>query len=146
MAMSSKRDEYAERLKQQIDEWNRLLDRWEQEAKSRSAEARQEAERRLHDLRRRRDDLRERLPEIQEAGEKAFDELLDGINRAWKELSRAFDRSRSDFDDDDAIRQVGAGDSTAGSTGTDAGGAGGTGPEGGGPEGDDESPGANGVR
>lgn len=99
--MGTKRDEYAERLKKQIDEWNRLIGRWEEEAKHRSAGAREEAEERLSELRKQRDELRERLPEIQAAGGKALDELLEGINRAWKELSRAFERSREEFADDE---------------------------------------------
>lgn len=118
--MASRRDEYAERLKHQIDEWNHLLDRWEQQARLKSADAREETEKRLADLRRRRDEMRERLPEIQEAGEKAFEELFDGINRAWKELSRAFERSRSDFGgDDESIRQVGPGDAGGSPSPTD---------------------------
>ena len=99
--MGTKREEYVERLKRQIDEWNRLIDKWEKEGRSRSAEARQEAEERLSELREKRNEMRARLPEIQEAGERAFDELLDGINRAWKELSRAFERSKEEFESEE---------------------------------------------
>lgn len=95
--MGNRRDEYVNKLKAQLDDWNALIDRWEEQARNRSEDARRESEKRLNELRRKRDELRARLPEIQSAGEQAFEDLRDGANRAWKELSSAFDRARSHF-------------------------------------------------
>ncbi|MEX0600395.1 MAG: hypothetical protein WD423_12065 [Rhodothermales bacterium] len=97
--MAMNRDEFVEKLKQQIDEWNEKIDRLEQRVREGRAEAEGTTDERLVDLRRRRDDLRARLRELQSASEEAWSDLKTGIERARKELGDAFARARSHYED-----------------------------------------------
>jgi chromosome segregation ATPase len=95
----TKRDEYAEKLKTQIDEWNAELDRFEGRMNAAAAEARQKYQEELNALRQRRDDMLQELARVQQATDDAWDEVWRGAEEAWQTMKDAFSRARSKFNE-----------------------------------------------
>jgi hypothetical protein len=90
----SKRDAYVKRMQAQLDEWNRELDGLEAKAKKADAEARAEYEKRLEDVRAKRDDALARMEEFKNASDDAFEEIRDGVEKAWSDLRKSLVRAR----------------------------------------------------
>ena len=95
----SKRQEYAERLKAQIDEWNRELDEYEQKVNHLSEEFKQEFQQELTQLRQQRDEVVQELRQVQQATDEAWDEVWRGAEQAWKTMMQSFNNARSKFRD-----------------------------------------------
>lgn len=95
----SKRDEYAEKLKIQIDEWNAELDRFEARVNAAAADARQRYQEELNSLRARRDEMLQELSRVQQATDDAWDEVWRGAEEAWQTMKEAFGRARSKFNE-----------------------------------------------
>ena len=95
----TKRDEYAEKLKTQIDEWNAELDRFEAKVNAAAAEARQRYQEELNSLRARRDEMLQELSHVQQATDDAWDEVWRGAEEAWQTMKEAFGRARSKFNE-----------------------------------------------
>lgn len=91
------RDEYVERLKARLDEWNAELTRWEAKAKVAQTDARIEYERRIDALRQQRDSAVDQLKHIQSAAGDAWLELTRGADDAWEKMRDAFEKARSHF-------------------------------------------------
>lgn len=93
----NERDEWVEKAKTKLDEWNEELD--ELEAKARVAKAEQKAryQRVLASLREYRDRLRNRISEVEEAGDTAWDELKEGAERGWRSLQEGFRAAAEEF-------------------------------------------------
>ena len=91
------RDQWVEKAKAKLDEWNEELD--ELEAKARVAKAEQKAQyqRLLATLREYRDRLRNRVSEVEQAGDTAWDELKEGAERGWRSLQEGFRAAVSEF-------------------------------------------------
>ena len=95
----SKRDEYAEKLKTQIDDWNAELDRFEARMNAAAADARQKYQEELNALRQRRDEMLQELARVQQATDDAWDEVWRGAEEAWQAMKDAFTRARSKFNE-----------------------------------------------
>jgi len=95
----SKRDEYAQKLKSQIDEWNVELDKFEARMNGVSEEIRQRYQDELADLRRRRDEMVQQLTRVQQATDDAWDDVWRGAEDAWEVMKSAFTRARSRFNE-----------------------------------------------
>ncbi len=91
------RDEYVERLKARLDEWNAELTRWEAKAKVAQTDARIEYERRIDALRQQRDSVVDQLSHIQSVAGDAWLELARGADEAWEKMRDAFEKARSHF-------------------------------------------------
>ncbi|HVS27083.1 MAG TPA: hypothetical protein VHE58_07285, partial [Burkholderiales bacterium] len=61
----SKRDEYVEKLKAQLDEWNTEVAKWEAKAKAAQADVRTGYEKQLEVIRRQRSQAMERMRQVQ---------------------------------------------------------------------------------
>jgi hypothetical protein len=94
----TRRDEYVEKLKAQLDEWNAEVAKWESRAASAQAELQAEAGKRLEELRGRRDEALYQMRLLQNASADAWTDLMRGTEQAWKSLHEAFDRARSHFE------------------------------------------------
>lgn len=95
----SKRQEYAEKLKAQIDEWNAELDKFEARAAQAGEELRHAYQEELEHLRRRRDEVAGELARVQKASDEAWDEVWKGAEEAWTVMKDAFARARSRFNE-----------------------------------------------
>lgn len=95
--MSQSRDEYVEKVKAQLDRWNAEIDKLEARVRAVQADHKAEMEKQIADLRARRNQAIEKMKEAQQSSDAAFDEMRDGFEKAWKEVSLSFDRAMSYF-------------------------------------------------
>jgi chromosome segregation ATPase len=93
----SKRDEYVEKLKGQLDQWNTEVAKWEAKAQNAQAGARAEYDKHLNELRRRRDQALEQMKRLQAATGDAWVDLVRGADEAWAKMREALEKSRSHF-------------------------------------------------
>lgn len=93
----SRRDEYVQQLKTQIDQWNAELDEFEKKAEAAGAEMREQYEHELAHLRQRRDEVVQEMQRVQKATDEAWDEVWRGAEEAWTMMKDAFSRARSKF-------------------------------------------------
>jgi multidrug resistance efflux pump len=93
----SKRDEYVEKLKAQLDQWNTEVAKWEAKAQKAQAGARVEYEKQLKELRRQRDQALEQMKRVQAATGDAWVDLVRGADEAWAKMREALEKSRSHF-------------------------------------------------
>ena len=93
----SKRDEYVEKLKGQLDQWNTEVAKWEAKAQNAQAGARAEYDKHLNELRRRRDQALEQMKRLQAATGDAWVDLVRGADEAWAKMREALEKARSHF-------------------------------------------------
>ena len=93
----SKRDEYVEKLKTQLDQWNVEVAKWEAKAQKAQAGARAEYEKQLNVVRHQRDQALEQMKRVQAATGDAWVDLVRGADEAWAKMREAFEKARSHF-------------------------------------------------
>ncbi len=91
------RDDYVEKLKARLDEWNAELTRWEARAKVVQTDVRIDYERRIETLRKQRDSAIDQMKRVQSAAGDAWLELARGADDAWEKMREAFEKARSHF-------------------------------------------------
>lgn len=92
------RDEYVQKLKTQLDQWNAEAKKWEAKAQEAQATVKQEAEKQLNTLNSRRDEAMYQLKLLQNASTDAWKDMMRGADQAWKNMHEAFGRAKSHFD------------------------------------------------
>jgi len=92
-----KREEYVQKLKGQLDQWNAEVAKWEAKTKEAQASARAEYEKQLAEFRRQRDQALEQMRRIQGASGDAWLEVVRGADEAWARMREAFEKARSHF-------------------------------------------------
>lgn len=95
--MGTKRDEYVEMMKEQLDGWNEDLDRMEAGMRASSGEARQRYREHVEALRERHDEMQRRLRELAKANESAWNHLQESADKAWHELEQAMHKAWDSF-------------------------------------------------
>lgn len=93
----STRDEYVEKMKQQLDHWNAEIAKWEAKAGETQASARAEYDRHLETLRQHREQAMYQMKLMQAAAGDAWTELVRGTDEAWARMREAFDKASSHF-------------------------------------------------
>jgi len=93
------RDEYVEKLKAQLDQWNSQLAAWEAAARDATAEARIELEKQMGIMKSRADDLVFRMELLKGASADAWQEIARGADEARKAMQDAFEKARSHLKD-----------------------------------------------
>jgi lipid II:glycine glycyltransferase (peptidoglycan interpeptide bridge formation enzyme) len=91
------REEYLEKLKQQLDQWNTELAKWETKTREAQSGMRTEYEKQLTAYRSKRDQAIEELSKVQSASGEAWRELARGADEAWARMSEAFEKASSYF-------------------------------------------------
>ena len=92
-----KREEYVQKLKGQLDQWNAEVAKWEAKTKEAQASARAGYEKQLADFRRQRDQALEQMRRIQGASGDAWLEVVRGADEAWARMREAFEKASSHF-------------------------------------------------
>lgn len=92
------RDEYVQKLKTQLDQWNSEITKWEGKTRSAQAKMKDDYEKQLNALRSRRDEAMTQLRQVQAASGEAWTEMMRGADEAWARLSEAFNKARSHFE------------------------------------------------
>ena len=88
-----KRDEIIERLKKQLDQWNKDLDVLEKKGKGAREELRTAAENQLKELKDRRKEFQAHFEELQKSGEGAWKEMARGLDKASGAIKSSFDKA-----------------------------------------------------
>lgn len=91
------RNEFVSKMKQQLDEFNLKLDDLEKKRAEYGEEARARFDKRMEELKQKRREASKRLDEIDQAAEKAWEDLKAGATAAWNSLQESFDQARSHF-------------------------------------------------
>jgi len=94
----TKREEYVDKMKTQLDQWNAEAARWEEKVKHAEADMKAEYERQLEAVRTRRDEAVYNLHQLQAASTEAWTDLMRGVDEAWKRVGEAMVQARSHFD------------------------------------------------
>ena len=93
----SNRDEYVQKLKAQLDNWNAEIAKWEAKAHAAQAEARVEYDKRLEAVRQQREQAAYQRRLVQAATGDAWLDLMRGADEAWARMREAFDKASSHF-------------------------------------------------
>jgi len=88
------REEYVQKLKQQIEHWNAQMAQWE--AMSRNAQDRYMKQ--LEQFREKRDDAMAELRRLQSASADAWADMMKGTEAAFKSMQEAFENARKKFE------------------------------------------------
>jgi len=91
----SEREQYVEKAKARIDQWNADIEKPQAKADEAKADAKIEYEKQLKQLRAHRDEAKEKLDEMAEASDSAWDDLKAGFESAWDKISSAFDNAKT---------------------------------------------------
>jgi predicted nucleic acid-binding Zn-ribbon protein len=97
MNTNTTRETVVRKLKSRIDRFNDDLAALETRAERLTDSARAEVRDTLADLRQKRDQAQRQLGELGDASDSAFDDLVDGIEKGWDEVSASFERARQRF-------------------------------------------------
>jgi lipid II:glycine glycyltransferase (peptidoglycan interpeptide bridge formation enzyme) len=92
------RDEYVQKLKSQIDEWNAEAARWQDKAQKAQAGMKDEYERQLENFRRKSEQATVELRRLQNASTDAWTEMMRGVDASVKGMQEAFERAQRSFD------------------------------------------------
>lgn len=92
------RDEYVQKLKVQLDQWNADAKKWEAKAQGAQATMKAEYEKQLKTVHSRRDEAMVQLKLLQGASTDAWQDMMKGADQAWKNMHEAFTKARSHFD------------------------------------------------
>jgi len=93
----SKRDDYVDKLKVQLDQWNAEVAKWEVQAKEAQASMHAEYEKQLTAFRQKRDQAIEQMRKVQSASGDAWMELARGADESWGKMREAFEKARLHF-------------------------------------------------
>jgi len=93
----NKREQYIEKLKLQLDEWNAEVAKWEAKTRGAQADMRIEYEKQLETFRRQRDRGLEQMQKVQAATGDAWIDLVRGADEAWAKMREAFEKAHSHF-------------------------------------------------
>lgn len=91
----SKRDEYAAKLKDQIDETNQMIDELEQKAAKASDAAEKKYQEQIQKLRKEVDEASAKLEQLRAAAEDKWEELVDSVEHVAKTLKQSFNYFKS---------------------------------------------------
>ena len=91
------RDEYLQKFKANLDQWNADIDKLEAKAREAQADAQAQYHKQLDDLRQMRDEALQRYTEVQNATVEAWDTMAQGTEKAWQAWFDAFQDARSKF-------------------------------------------------
>ena len=93
------RDEYVEKMKAQLDQWERQTVMWEAAAREATSEAKMELEKQVGIMKSRADDLVFRMELLKSASADAWQEIARGADEARKAMQDAFEKARFRFKD-----------------------------------------------
>ena len=93
------RDEYVEKLKAQLDQWNSQMATWDAATREATAEAKIELEKQVAIMKSRADDLVFRMELLKGASADAWQEIARGADEACKTMQDAFEKARFRFKD-----------------------------------------------
>ena len=94
----SSREEYVQKLKAQLDQWNAEVAKWDEKTRAAQTDMKAEYEKQLESFRSRRDEAMYQLHQVQVATTEAWMDMVKGADAAWRAMGEAFVRARSHFE------------------------------------------------
>jgi len=88
------RDEYVQKLKAQIDQWNAQMSKWEMA----SQEVKNKYLQQLDEAKVRRDEAIEEMKRLQSASADAWTQVMKGAETAFTAMQGAFEKARQGFE------------------------------------------------
>jgi len=88
------RDEYVQKLKAQIDQWNAQMAQWEKA----SEEVKNKYLQQLDEVRVRREEAIEQMKHLQSASAEAWVQMMNGAETAFQAMQGAFERAKKGFE------------------------------------------------
>ena len=93
----SSREDYVEKMKAQLDQWNAEIGKWEARARETQAEAKTDLDKRIETVRQQREQAMYQMKLLQGAAGEAWLEMMRGTDEAWARMREAFDKASSHF-------------------------------------------------
>ncbi|HVL00868.1 MAG TPA: hypothetical protein VM553_13695 [Dongiaceae bacterium] len=93
----SKRNEYLEKLKAQLEEWEYDINRLEARLDDAQDEAKVKLDKTIKELKVKQQDLQVRLKQLEGAAEDAWTDIKDGLEIAWDSVKMGFLAAKSEF-------------------------------------------------
>jgi predicted nucleic acid-binding Zn-ribbon protein len=91
------RQDYVNKIKEQLDNWNTQIDRMQEEARKAGDDAQRHYQEQLKEMRQRRDEAEEKMREARGASEKAWDDLSKSYVQAWHNIAEGFKNASRHF-------------------------------------------------
>jgi hypothetical protein len=91
------RDEYTERMKRQIDDWNAKLDKWRVEVQKVQTGMKAQYQEQIAAMEKQRDEALKRLEETRNASQAAWMQVSKGAESAWKTMQSSFESAWGEF-------------------------------------------------
>ena len=93
----SKRNEYLDKIKAQLEEWEYDINRLEARLDDAQDEAKVKLDKTINDLKARQKDMQGRLKQLESSAEEAWTDVKDGLELAWDSLKLGFLAAKSEF-------------------------------------------------
>ncbi len=94
---SMNRDEYVEKMKRQLDDWNLKLADWEAEVQKAQGTMKIQFEAQIKAMEQQRDEALKRLNETRDASQAAWMDVNKGFEQAWHALHESFNKAWTEF-------------------------------------------------
>jgi hypothetical protein len=91
------RDEYVEKLKTQLDQWNLQSKEWEAKARDAQGAAQAEIRKRLDELAGQREQVMYQMKLLQNASVDAWSDMMRGADDALRSMREAFEKASGHF-------------------------------------------------
>lgn len=91
----SKKDEFVNKIKAQIDEWGAEIGKLEAKIKKAKPDVKTKQKEQLSLLHKEYDKAKQKLSEVQHTSEDAWDEIKEGIEASWKRIKSALEKALS---------------------------------------------------
>ncbi|HXL74406.1 MAG TPA: hypothetical protein VN967_01005 [Burkholderiales bacterium] len=88
------REEYVQKLKHQIEQWNAQMAQWEEASRG----AKDRYMKQLEQFREKRDAAMAELRRLQSASAEAWADMMKGTETAFKSMQEAFENARKKFE------------------------------------------------
>ncbi|MGD8749306.1 MAG: hypothetical protein PVI44_12655 [Balneolaceae bacterium] len=89
-ASSSKREEFIDKLTEQLKKWDRELAEFEEKREKRFSELRETLAKRVENLKIKRNDLQKKLDRVGGVSEEAFRGIKKDIEKLWNDIKKSF--------------------------------------------------------
>ncbi len=98
--MSENRQEYLDRLKKKIEEWNSEISRLVEKAGEVKEEKKAEYKEHMETISKNREKLEEKMADLKQASESSWEALKYGVESSWEALKAKYSEAKSKFKQD----------------------------------------------
>lgn len=98
--MSEKRQEYLDRLKNKMEEWNSEISRLAEKAGEAKEEKKAEYKEQMEVISKSREKLEEKMADLRQASESSWEGLKYGVESSWEALKAKYSEAKSKFQKD----------------------------------------------